>query len=159
MVKSKQKAGSKKSSQSSNHRSNGHRKKTQAGQRNKACDSNNSGKAGSNGSVRTRSSQSSNHRSNGHRERTRAGQRKQQPTNDADDSNNSDRGGQTEWEIYSASLTEERVLELGLEFANYTEYHRKRVCIETNQRHLHERNLLDAPKVHITMMDTFGAHQ
>ena len=70
---------------------------------------------------------------------TEAHQRKQQPTNRVDDSNSDrgrGRGRQTEWEIYCASLTEERVLELGLEFVNYDKYHQDMVKMETNQSKL-----------------------
>ena len=67
--------------------------------------------------------------------KAQARQQKKQPTNGSNNSNNkNDRGQQTEWENYCASLTKERVLDLGLEFANYTEYQRNRVRIETNRK-------------------------
>ena len=74
----------------------------------------------------------SSRRSDNHRS-TEAHQRKQQPTNRVDDSNSDrGRGRQTEWETYCASLTKERVLECGLEFANYTKNQQDKVNIETN---------------------------
>lgn len=40
----------------------------------------------------------------------------------------------TRWKEYCYSLTEERVLECGLEFSNYTKKHQDKVNIETNWR-------------------------
>lgn len=63
-------------------------------------------------------------------------------SSDGDGANRFVKTGSNEetWKAYCARLTEERVLELGLEFANYSEHQQSRVQIDTNRTRFRAHN-------------------
>ena len=57
------------------------------------------------------------------------------------------------WEEYCAHLTEERVLQLGLMFANYTKHQQDKVNMETNRRRFRSHYCVGAKAVMALVKD------